>query len=538
MSGFRRPELPRDQLVLWPERLDDAVSVDHPVRHLAYMLHSEAFAETFAAMEREYVLVEGKPPYHPRYLAGLYLYGMMDRIRSSRQLEAACYNRVDVIWLMENQHPDHSTIAGFVKKHGRPLRKMFRDVLRVGIRAGLIKLDHVTVDGTKIEADAGRGSVRTKEKIERWLPHLDEKIAALEAEWAKNESQESEMFGDQAPLSPSRRRSDPPPLAAAKKKKALLERALQEIARRRDESASDKPPKAIASTTDPDCRSMKDKEGRSKPNYNAQLAVDVETSMIVAADVNDEPSDAGQLAPMVAQTTENCGASPRQVSADSAYNTGPDLATLEAQSIVTYVPDSGENSEAQPSDESSDATTQAIEAVRAGQTLTESQWQALPKDSNGRVTKDAFAYDHALDLYRCPAGEQLAPRSTSPTKRKWGTAMRRKYGPDKKNPVCASCPHASMCCEKPAEGRTVSRDQYEDHRERQRARMESDVGREVYRRRRETVEPRFGEIKQVYGVRRFLRRGREAVRTEWSMICTAVNMAILLRNWEKVVVNL
>ena len=139
MSGFRKVEIPREQLVLWEQRLDDAIPLDHPVRQVEYLLSSKTFAETFRDMERYYVLVEGKPPYHPRTMAGLYIYGMLNRIRSSRQLEAACYNRLDVIWLMQGQHPDHSTIADFVKTHGRHLKNLFRDVLQVAKRAELIR---------------------------------------------------------------------------------------------------------------------------------------------------------------------------------------------------------------------------------------------------------------------------------------------------------------------------------------------------------------------------------------------------------------
>ena len=163
MSGFRTPEVPREQLVLWERRLEDAIPSDHPVRHLDYLLRSGAFAETFAEMKREYVLNMGKPPYHPRVLAGLYFYGMLERIRSSRKLEKACYSRLDVIWLMEGQTPDHSTIADFISKHGKQLRKLFRDVLEVMQRAGLVTLDHVAIDGTKIEADAGKSSVRLRQ---------------------------------------------------------------------------------------------------------------------------------------------------------------------------------------------------------------------------------------------------------------------------------------------------------------------------------------------------------------------------------------
>jgi transposase len=169
VAGFRKPEVPRDQLVLWSARLDDAIPSDHPVRQVAYVLESEPFAATFREWEQSYVLLEGKPPYHPRDLTGLYVYGMMNRIRSSRQLEAACYNRVDVIWLMLGQHPDHSTISEFVARHGEQLRGLLRNTLEVGIRAGLVKLEHVSVDGSKQEADAGKGSVHRKVTIAAML---------------------------------------------------------------------------------------------------------------------------------------------------------------------------------------------------------------------------------------------------------------------------------------------------------------------------------------------------------------------------------
>jgi transposase len=152
MSGFRKPEVPRDQMVLWAQRLEDALPVDHPVRLVDALLKSKAFARTFAEWEAQYVLMEGKPPYHPRDLSALYIYGMMNKLRSSRQLESACHNRLDVIWLLSGQRPDHSTIAEFVTVHKKPLRQLFKDALGVAVKARLVKLDHVVVDGTRIEA--------------------------------------------------------------------------------------------------------------------------------------------------------------------------------------------------------------------------------------------------------------------------------------------------------------------------------------------------------------------------------------------------
>jgi transposase len=538
MSGFRQPEQPREQMVLWAQRLDDAIGWDHPVRRFDELLHSALFAETFREWESDYILSAGQPPYHPRDLAGLYLYGLLNRLRSSRQLEAACYNRLDVIWLMQRQHPDHSTMAEFVRRHGARLRQLSRTAIQVGVRAELIKLEHVAEDGTKIEAEAGRKSVRSQEKIRSWLSHLDEKIAALEAEWQENERQEAHLFGDQTPWSPSGSVNERQQLAAMKRQQRRLKRALAEIERRREESAAaSKVPKAIASTTDPDARVMKDKEGRRKPNYNAQMAVDEASSMIVAGDVNDAAQDSGQMTPLLEQVGENCGQKPQAVSADSSYNTGPELAELEKQGITGYLPDVGVSGDgAQPSDEAQ----QALQAARNGQPLNEEQWSVLPRGKGQVISRVAFSYDAARDAYRCPAGHWLSLVTRNSGQRKWGLAVRRRYA----NPVaCAACPQVSACCPPAAKGkkkpaapryRTIERDQYEEYRERMRARMESEAGRQMYRRRRETVEPRFGEIKSVLGVRRFLHRGLELVRTEWALVCTAVNVGILLRHWDQV----
>lgn len=528
MAGFRKPEIPRDQLVLWSQKLDDAIPAVHPVRHLAYLLESEPFAERFREWSAQYVLLEGKPPYCPRDLAGLYIYGMLNKIRSSRQLESACYNRVDVIWLMSGQHPDHSTICEFVKEHAGQLRKMFRDVVEVGIRAGLVKLEHVAVDGTKMEADAGKGSVHRETTIAAQLATLDQQIAAVEKEWTDNESRETSLFGAEAPWTPPTGGTPAQQLARLKERQKRLNQALAAIARRREETVERPVPKPIASVTDPDSRAMPDKEGKTKPNYNAQIAVDTAAGMVVAQAVNDRAEDNGQMTPLLEQVKENCGSLPAEASADSGYNTGPELAKLESMEVTAYLPDSGERSDADPKET---PATQAVAAAQSGATLTDAQWAALPKDKKGRITKEAFVYDSKANVYRCPMGQSLPFFRYSTTQRGWGRCVRSQYGGCS---ACAACPRAGMCCSNPTKGRTVNRDRYEAHRERMRERMKSPEGRSSYRLRGQTVEPRFGHIKRGLGVRRFLHRGLNAVQTEWSLICTAINIGILLNNWAQV----
>ena len=233
---------------------------------------------------------------------------------------------------------------------------------------------------------------------------------------------------------------------------------------------------------------MKDKEGRSKPNYNTQVAVDEAYGVIVAADVNDETDDSGQLTPMVEQVIANCGEAPESVTADSQYNTGPDLAAMEKREIDCYLPDAGQNSAASAA---SEAAQEALSPVRAGESLSDSQWDALPRDRRGMIDKSSFVYDKANDEYRCPAGETLVFLRTSCDKKKWGTAKRRQYGGCA---ACAGCPRAAVCCKHPEKDRVISRDQYEEHRERLRRRMATDRGRDIYKRRKHTVEPRIGHI--------------------------------------------
>jgi transposase len=477
------------------------------------------------------VLVDGKPPYHPRDLAFLYLYGMLNRIRSSRQLEAACYNRIDVIWLMQGQHPDHSTIAEFVKGHGPEIRRLFRDVVRVAVQAQLVKLEHVAVDGTKVEADAAKGSVKKQETIQEEAARLEGQITALEAEWKRNEAHEGRLLDGDASWIPKPTGTVGQRLARMKRQQDRLTKALQAIARRQEEwSGAGTAPQAIASVTDPDSRMMPGKDGQSKPNLNTQIATDSQHGLIVGQSASDAADDSGQLTPLLEAVTDTCGRPPQEASADSAYNTGPELDTLEKAGVTGYLPDTNTSS----GDPVVRGETQAVlDKAHRGAPLTEADWSALPRHGKW-IDRSAFTYEASTDTYRCPAGHRLPYWHTTKDRKKWGVAERRQY----RGSACASCSHHDICCKAPGKGRIVSRDQYEAYRERLRARMRTEAGRDRYRLRRQTVEPRFGHIKHGLGVRRFLHRGLAAVRTEWSLVCTAVNVGILVNHWTEVKVVL
>jgi hypothetical protein len=174
-----------------------------------------------------------------------------------------------------------------------------------------------------------------------------------------------------------------------------LKDALANLAHRREENPHGKEPKAMASVTDPDSRAMRDQEGRSKPNDNVQLAVDEAQGMIVAAQVNDQPEDSGQLTLVLQEVEQTCGRLPGEVSADSGYNTGAELETLETMGVTGYLPDCGENRES--SGHRGHDAPWALAAAHSGQPLTDEQWKALPKDGEGRMEKSAVTYDAQKD---------------------------------------------------------------------------------------------------------------------------------------------
>ncbi len=150
MSGWNQAPLPRDQILLFPETLGDRIPQDHSVRLFAEILDTL----DWSSWERHYVLVAGQPPIHPKIMAGVILYGLTHGMRSSRRLEWACTNAVDFMWLVEGRTIDHSTLCDFRTKFKRELEDLFRQIGRVAMHLGLISLNQVALDETRVKANS------------------------------------------------------------------------------------------------------------------------------------------------------------------------------------------------------------------------------------------------------------------------------------------------------------------------------------------------------------------------------------------------
>ena len=518
MGGFRKPEMARDQLFLFPPRAEEFVGPMARVRIFDEILRQDRFVRTFDRWGLRYGLNEGRPPYHPRHMASLYMYGAMEGQLSSRKLEAACRSRIDVKWLMEGLAPDHSTIALFLQRHQEDLDELFKEVLAVAAEMGLLKLKHVAVDGTKLEANASCGSVKKRDQLEKLLAEAEQEVKRLRREWMRNESRDRRLFKDDE-TSPEK---EPLELRKAEARREKIQATLDAIARRQENSTRPKDVKAKGSLTDPDARHMRDKKGQTVPGYNVQIAVDSEAGIVAGTEVNDQADDAGLLGTLVDAVAENTGSLPEKVSADKGYCAGIDLEALEKSGVEAHVP--GQN-RGKPATEEG---REALDAAKRGEELSEEQWSALPKDNKGKIRREAFEYDQDSDSYRCPRGERLVRFSVSREKTRGGMSERFKYRAAKG--ICENCPFAEHCCEDPKKGRVLSRDAFEETRRRVDERLSTEEGRNTYSKRAPLSETPSGMLKSNLRICRFLRRGLRMVNAENRVIWAGYNLRIIVNH--------
>ncbi len=336
-----------------------SVSEFVPDDHLAYFVRDMVrddldLGEIYSAYGER----RGQPPYHPAMMVSLLQYGYARGVYSSRRLEVGCVERVDFMAVTGQARPDHSTIAEFRKRHRPALAKLFVQVLELCKRAGLVKLGHVSLDGTKVKANASKHRAMSYKRmceqeptlaaeVENWLDEADRVDAEEDEKYGKDKR------GDELPAWVANKKEK---LKRIRKAKAALEAEAKEKAkqvaaeRAAKEKADGKPltgpePKVLAGVpddkaqvnfTDPESRIMKTKDGFEQA-YNCQAAVDAESQVIVAQGVTQKSNDVEELVPMVDQVEENVGRRPEEISADAGYCSEENIEAIEGRDVRAYI---------------------------------------------------------------------------------------------------------------------------------------------------------------------------------------------------------
>jgi len=356
-----------EQRMLFPASLEDWL----PDGHLAHFINDTVEEFNLEEIYRSYEEDgRGQSAYHPLLMVKVLFYGYATGRYSSRRLEAATYDEVPMRFLAANQHPDHSTLAEFRRRHLAALSGLFGQILLMCRRAGLVGLSRVAIDGTKVRANAHRGRGRTyaqmKEEEQQLTRQIREWLQRAEHCDAAEDQELGELSGCELPPSLATRQKR---LETIQRLKAEMEREAREAAERqsaeiaqrrevrqereqeagrrfggrepqRPDPETARPAEdAQRNLTDPDSRIMRDGATRSlQQSYNAQAAVDEQRQVIVAVDVTQQANDRAQLVPLVEQIVQTMGRRPAEVSADSDYFSSQQLASPWLAGVDVYVP--------------------------------------------------------------------------------------------------------------------------------------------------------------------------------------------------------
>ena len=511
MGYWDEAPIPRDQIVLIATTLGDRIPNDHPVR-----LFQEILAGLdWSPWENHYCQVAGQPAIPPLIVAGAILYGMSHGIRSSRRLEWACRNAVDFMWLVEGRPIDHSTFCSFRTRFRRELQDLFKQIGRLAMRIGLVRLNQVALDGTRVRANSSPHATASAKTLEERIKALDAQIEEMFAQAEQAEGREQDLFGDQVSTN-----TLPAELADLQKRQEVLNKA-REAARavdaKRGHSQGGRKKAAKVPVADPESAILPNKEGGFAPNHTPVAAVDGHRGFIVDCAVLGAGASEGEtVIPTVERIEENLGAVPQQFLADSAFAAGQNLTDLQEQGIEPFMPvDQARLDEQNPAPR-----------IDPTQPVPEAGWPRLPRSPQSqKLDRAAFVYDAGQDCYYCPMGRRLDPGKKVRDRKQCGDSIYQLYT----CPHCNGCPLAGECLGKSAPSRSVSRDQHESAREALATRMRSAAGRETYARRAWMAETPNAVLKQWMGFRQFLLRGLDKVRTEWRWACTAYNLQKLVR---------
>jgi transposase len=340
MSKTFRPYEP-DQIILMPASMRDWLPSDH----LAYFISDVVdHLDLSAIMERYAVEERGYPPYHPAMMVKVLLYSYCMGIASSRKMEKHLCEDIAFRVLAANNTPDFRTISDFRKDHLQALAALFLQILKLCQKAGLVKLGHVALDGTKIKANASKHKAMSYKRMQEEEARLKAEVADLLKEAQATDEEEDQRYGksrrgDELPRELAFRESRLKKIQEAKSVLEAEARLLAEKEHAEDVEEARPSDKAQRNFTDPASHIMPAPGGKHFIQaYNAQAAVDSAKQVIVAAEVINNPTDRGQAEPMMAVVKRNVGQWPRQMSADAGYFSSDAVTNLTALGIDVYMP--------------------------------------------------------------------------------------------------------------------------------------------------------------------------------------------------------
>lgn len=452
----------RDQITMFPEALDDYISQDDPVRFIDAFVGSLDLSSL--GFQRVIPADTGRPPYHPGDLLRLYIYGYLNRVRSSRRLEKEANRNVELMWLLRRLTPDFKTIADFRRDNHKAIQKVCRSFTLFCRECDLFGGELIAIDGSKFKAVNSRRRNFSKRKLNSFIKKIDQNIEDYLNDLDENDELEAEVHKPTAEEIQEK-------IDSLKERKGNLGKLLDEL-----ESSG----QTQVSFTDPDSRSMPLGQNHgTQVGYNVQVSVDDKHKLIIDHDVTNEVNDFNQLERMASRAKEILQVDELEVIADKGYYDGGQIKACLQKGIIPTIPK---------------AFTSA-------------------NRKKGLFTKRDFRYDRENDCYWCPAGESMTFRFQTTEKDR-----QIKYYATSS---CRACKIKHRCT-RSKDGRRITRLVDEDLLDEMQRRIENNP--DLLTRRKAIVEHPFGTIKLSMDQGYFLMKGIPKTSAEMSLSFLAYNI--------------
>jgi transposase len=460
--------------------VESLIEEDHSARSIWELVGrlelSRYYAEIGAVEGRA-----GRDHTDPQVLISLWLYAYSRGISSAREVARRCEYEPAFQWLCALEPINHHTLSDFRSEQKAALDNLFVQVLGMLSAEGLITLERVTLDGTKIKAQAGGNTFRRQEKLEAHLQLAREQVRLMEEQAAREEQRAKRQVA-------ARRR-------AARQRQSRLEAAVREVERLQREKKEDRNSfVARASSTDPEAHVMRNGEGGKVPSYNVQLLTDTTHGLIVNVEATTDAVDHHQLAPALERCKQTLGRHPQQVVADGDYTNHVSVQAAADCGVDFY----GSWQES---------------------------WRSGERDAQGRSAAflaSAFPYDAERDCFTCPAGERLTHQATQ--KRAQGFRLHVYRAP---KAACRSCALRRQCAPqnaRPAWVRSISRNEEPAATRAFKAKMATEEAQQIYAQRSRIAEFPHAWIKERCGLRQFRCRGRLKATLEATWAALSYNL--------------
>lgn len=452
----------RNQITLFPEVIDDYITEDNSVRFI------DAFIDSLKINNFKYSTTKqtGRPPYNPKGLLKLYVYGYLNHIRSSRKLEKETHRNVEVMWLIEKLTPDHKTIANFRRDNKDAIKQTLKEFTLLCKKLALFGGELIAVDGSKFKAVNSKKQAFTKKQIDEKIVNIEKYIEKYFEELDKSDQEE---------------------LGVNKPTKKELQEKIKSLKNNKDKynkikTEIEKTGQNNICLIDPDARLMKEGGSNKKViSYNVQTAVDDKYNLIVNYDVVQDANDLEQLNNLAKESKEILESEEIDVLADTGYYNGKEIEKCIKNGIIPY-----------------------ISKPKAG----------LNKKIDLEFYPDKFKYDKEKDCYICPNNENLTFKSNKKSEKGYNVRLYKTLS-------CQNCKLKQKCTISKT-GRTIHRSEYAEYMEEMSVRVNEN--KEKIKKRKSIVEHPFGTIKESFGYRTFLMKGLENVKTEFGLTILAYNM--------------